>query len=59
MSVTLTQVGTRDGERGDVHDTYVLKVDGADVLVIRHYVEFSLDETPLAVTILMTTTLAS
>jgi len=45
------QVGFRDGHRGDVHDTYVLKFRKEDILIIRHYVEFSLEEVPLVVTV--------
>ena len=45
------QIGFRDGNRGDVHDTYVLKFRELTILVIRHYVELSLGETPLIMTI--------
>ena len=45
------QIGFRDGDYGDVHDTYELKFRKETILVIRHYVQLSLDETPLHLTI--------
>lgn len=45
------QIGFRDGDMGDVHDTYELKFRNETILVVRHYVQLSLDETPLVITV--------
>ena len=47
--VTLVKIGSREGERGNVHDTYELRVHGKMVMIIKHYVEFTLEEVPLNV----------
>lgn len=43
----LKQTEERVGDRGGVHDTYELAVNGIPVATINHFVEYTLDEVPV------------
>ncbi len=47
----LKQLSKRVGRRGEVHDIYELLLEDKCVLVIRHYIEYGLDEVPLNITV--------
>jgi len=47
--ITIKQSAHRIGERGNVHDVYVLLKNDVAVALIKDFVEYSLDEVPVEI----------